>query len=1343
MEQAFTSFFRSTLPVAIFGCLIPLTAEAQISADGTTSTTVNQNGNDFTIDQGDRINDNLFHSFNEFSVPTLGSAAFNNASDIANIFSRVTGSNISSIDGLLSANGAANLFLINPNGIIFGENASLNLGGSFFASTADSLLFEGDTEFSASNPQAPPLLEVSIPIGAKFRDNPGDIVNRSISTPDTAFFVPSGKTLALIGGDVTLESGQVFALGGTVELGGLAAAGTIKLNDDFSPSFPDGVTRADVFLNNGALIISSGGGGNITINARNLQLAQSVLFAGITPDEGNPEARAGDITINATDNITVNSSLISNQVGSEALGNAGDVSITTGSLSLTNEGVVNAITFGQGNAGSVQINATDNITVNSSLISNQVGSEALGNAGDVSITTGSLSLTNEGIVNARTFGKGDGGDIGIATNNLSVIDGSQIIADTSGQGNAGSIFINATDSIIIDGENSDGNLTVIGSGVDIGALGDAGDIEIATGNLTLTNGGQILVSTLGQGNAGSISIDANESTILDNGFITNVIEQGALGNGGNIDITTSDLSLINNGGISAGTFGKGDGGNIEIVTDNLFLTKVGQINARTFGRGNGGNIEIVTTNLSINDGGQISTETSAEGNSGSIFINAANEVILDGMSADGFANGILNKATDNAEGNSGNLEIATANLFLSNGSEISVSTLGQGNAGSISIDSNELTILENSFITNGTEQFTIGNSGNIDISTTNLSLINNGGIFAGNLGKESSIIINAVDEVTLDDGFIAKGGEGNAGKIEITTSNLSLTNGSQILSSISGQGKGSSININASDTVKLEGFSAGGLNSPFSSTFGSILSQNELFFNEEQGDAGDINITTSNLVLINGGGIGTVTFGDGNAGSISINAADTVTLTEGFIYNDVSSNANAKGNGGDIDIITTNLSLNNNNSYILADTLSQGDAGSISINAADAVILEGEDTGIFNFTFNFTEDFTGILSDEAGDGGNIEITTANLLVTNGSQIAAQTYDEGQAGTLAINASESVKVNGLNSGLFSRTGGGADAGNVIITTPKLAVQNNAQVGVNNFIETELRIDRENGGIEQIFNPSEGSGNAGRSEIIADLVELEDGGSLVAISAAGDGGNINLQASDLLLLRRGGNISTTAGLQSTSGSGGNISIDSTLILAFPNENSDITANAFNGIGGNIEIFTEGIFGLEERRSIATNTTNDIDASSELGLQGDIAINNPDIDRTSGLIELPQVVGDASDQISQNPCEQGVGSEFTISGKGGLPSKPNDILGNNEVEVDLVELTPVNQENHLEVNGDKPDSMSSLGINTLTSEVKPARGWEFNDKGEITLTAYSKNDREIKASEQQYQSNCSSGI
>ena len=132
MQRAIISFLYSTLCLVILDCLLPKTTTGQVTPDGTTATTVNQDGDNFTVEQGDRVGDNLFHSFNEFSVPTGGSAGFNNAADIANIFSRVTGSNVSSIDGLLSANGAANLFLINPNGIIFGENARLDLGGFVF-----------------------------------------------------------------------------------------------------------------------------------------------------------------------------------------------------------------------------------------------------------------------------------------------------------------------------------------------------------------------------------------------------------------------------------------------------------------------------------------------------------------------------------------------------------------------------------------------------------------------------------------------------------------------------------------------------------------------------------------------------------------------------------------------------------------------------------------------------------------------------------------------------------------------------------------------------------------------------------------------------------------------------------------------------------------------------------------------------------------------------------------------------------------------------------------------------------------------------------------------------------
>ncbi|MEL7245530.1 MAG: filamentous hemagglutinin N-terminal domain-containing protein, partial [Cyanobacteria bacterium J06573_2] len=127
------------------------------------------------IEGGTTAGSNLFHSFEKFGIDTENQAHFNNAVDISNIITRVTGKSISDIDGLIKANGAANLFLINPNGIVFGDNARLDIGGSFVGSTADSLIFPGDVEFSAVNPDVKPLLTMNVPVGLQYGNNLGSI----------------------------------------------------------------------------------------------------------------------------------------------------------------------------------------------------------------------------------------------------------------------------------------------------------------------------------------------------------------------------------------------------------------------------------------------------------------------------------------------------------------------------------------------------------------------------------------------------------------------------------------------------------------------------------------------------------------------------------------------------------------------------------------------------------------------------------------------------------------------------------------------------------------------------------------------------------------------------------------------------------------------------------------------------------------------------------------------------------------------------------------------------------------------------------------------------------------
>jgi filamentous hemagglutinin family protein len=659
-------------------------AKAQISSDGTLSTQVTTPDNlNFTLTDGNRVGSNLFHSFREFSVPTGGSAFFDNAVDVQNIISRVTGGAASNIDGLLQANGTANVFLLNPNGIIFGPNALLNISGSFVGSTARSLKFADGTEFNATDTSTTPLLTISTPIGLQYGGTAGNILVQG------AFLqVQPGNTLALVGGDVKLDAGILYAPGGQIEVAGLAGEGTLGLSvndNNLRLSFPDGVARADVSLTNESVMAAAfEGGGTIVINARNLILGNSFLQTGIDVGLGSPGIQAGDIILNATEAITIEqSSIIQNEVKPDATGNGGNINIRARSLSLSDQSELSTRTLGQGAAGSIFLQINDSVSAaDSSVIRSTVGTLATGNGGNIEIQARRLSLTDGAELQATTFGAGNAGNILVkASESINLSGVAPIRTDQNGD---------------VDGGYSTGLITdTLAS-----SSGRGGNIQVTTNSLRLSDGAVLNARTINDKSGGNITVDVNTLELTGGGqLLTTAYSSGSAGN-----ITVNAANSVTLSGSDPTYFDRLAQFGRDIV-DNDGPTSA--LSARSQGAGEAGNVTVTTGQLRVEDGAKIAVSGEQSGNAGNLRVNAGS-IFLDKQ-------GELIASTASGEGGNINLQ-ADDLLLLRRNSQISTNAGGTGNGGNIDINSQFLVAvpIEDSDITANAVR---GRGGNINITT--------------------------------------------------------------------------------------------------------------------------------------------------------------------------------------------------------------------------------------------------------------------------------------------------------------------------------------------------------------------------------------------------------------------------------------------------------------------------------------------------------------------------------------------------------------------------------------------------------------------------------------------------
>jgi filamentous hemagglutinin family protein len=903
------------------GYLVTISAAtAQIVPDNTlpVNSSVTPGCTICTIDGGTVRGVNLFHSFSEFSVPTGGEANFNNGLQIQNIFSRVTGNSVSNIDGLLRTNGTASLFFLNPNGIIFGPNAQLNIGGSFLASTASSFKFPDGSEFSATNPTAPPLLIINLRPGLQYGSSqPGATITNSGNLAagedltlvaeklDLQGQLQAGRDLALQATDTvkvydTAANPFIASSGGKLLVQGNQGVDIFALNHLDSGLFSSGditiTSEAGTILVNGGEINSKnygtlkGGDINITAIAGSIFLRNGAVLNASTVGQGN----AGSVNINAADIVSFDNSEAFSRVEQGAVGNSGGIKITTGSLAVTGGAVLSASTLGKGKAGSVIINARDRVAFDG--IGSARDRVAFDGIGSNKRSSGAYSAVGEA-------GIGDGGDINITTGSLALTGGAVIAASTFGKGKAGSVIINARDRVAFDGVGSNRVPSGAQSAVVEAGIGDGGDINITTGSLALTGGAVLNASTFGEGNAGSVNINAADIVSFDNSEAFSRVEQGAVGNSGGIKITTGSLAVTGGAVLSASTLGKGKAGSVIInARDRVAFDGIGSARDRVAfdgigsnkrssgaysavgeaGIGDGGDINITTGSLALTGGAVIAASTFGKGKADSVIINARDRVAFDGVGSNGISSGAYSSVEEGGKSDGGDIKITTGSLAVTGGAVVSARTRGQGNGGNITVRANTMDAANGGQVL--TSSFGTGEAGDINLNVT--QRITFSGSDPTYLARLAQFGPGIVDNVSPASGVFANTlstSTNRGGDLTITTGQLTVRDGSQV-------------------SVKSEGTrNAGNLNL----TANSVLldNQGQLIAETASGGDGNINLQVEDLLLMRHNSlISAKATGDADGGNVNIETKFLIAIPpDGTDGSDIIASAQ-QGSGGKIDI---------------------------------------------------------------------------------------------------------------------------------------------------------------------------------------------------------------------------------------------------------------------------------------------------------------------------------------------------------------------------------------------------------------------------------------------------------
>ena len=952
----------------------------QISSDGTLGTTVTQTGNVFDINGGTITGSNQFQSFDRFSVGTGDIASFNGPAGIQNVISRVTGGVGSEIDGTVrSTIPGANLFLMNPAGILFGPNASLDVQGSFHATTADYIKLGTDGVFYADAAQ-PPGLSVAPPSAFGFlTSNPAPVdVQSGVFDFGTGTFanilqVPDGQTLSFVGGPVTVgappgapPAGFLFAPKGRVNIVSVASAGEAVFDgtdigtDNFTQLGDINITGnsiidgREVFIRGGQLTIEGGtifpglfylagapvappDGGEVSIEASESVdiIGQPPVLAdtGIQTFAGSSSGPVpGDVpgisikspSITVSDGALVQSSRL-------GPGNASDLLIEAGSVEVRNGASIGLVNSFAGPGGSLTVNATD-VTLDSEGSSGFTGLAAQANFHP--------AYGQAGVPFLPDLQLADSGSITInATGDLTVRERAEISTDSFAFGRSGHIIINAGDIFLVGAGTNTASIAA-----QSGLAGQSGDVTInADGNISLENGFRITANTLGSGDGGQTNITAGQSLTLTgtSTFISSTTSQPLdselTGFAQLFDpyfqffygVATPDYPSLREAlGIAPGP------NDLMQVLAALSMipdpsgTGFPLVAVTDFTPGTGGNLSIATPVLTANAGARIETSTAWDGNAGAIVADVDTLTLNEGAVM-GSRSGAdrLDRGPTAGSGNAGQIQVTATDSISVQGrstdsnesSSITTSTFGDGNGGDIVLNAGKIEV---------------NDGGSITAETGGIL----GGEFVAGSGSAGTIDIAAANLLSISGTnssvSTTTSGTGTGGQIALTGGNIRILNGGSVLSDSTGDGLAGDIAITAGNKIDIND--------------GSISTR------AVTADGGNIELTAPDWVYLNNSDITTsVESGLGGGGNITIDP-QFVILNQSNIL------ANAFGGpGGNITIIADNVISSAQSSIDASSAL--GINGTVNISSPDQEVAQELAVLPENFL-----DVTGLISDRCG-----------------------------------------------------------------------------------------------------------------------------------------------------------------------------------------------------------------------------------------------------------------------------------------------------------------------------------------------------------------------------------------